>query len=87
MNHIIEGRQKRGRPGFIRGVQTLPHFMIPEIVGALVGRYVMERRFGTKNWRQYAPVLLAGFACGMGLIGMSSVAIALISKSVTQLRY
>ena len=73
--------------GFIRGIQGLPHFLIPELVGALVGRYVMEKRFGKKQWRLYAPVLLAGFACGMGLIGMSSVAIALISKSVTQLRY
>jgi hypothetical protein len=73
--------------GFIRGIQGLPHFLIPELVGALVGRYIMEKRFGKKQWRLYAPVLLAGFACGMGLTGMSSVAIALISKSVTQLRY
>jgi hypothetical protein len=73
--------------GFIRGLQGLPHMLIPELVGALVGRYYLEKRFGPKTWRQYAPVIFAGFACGMGLIGMSSVAIALISKSVTQLRY
>ncbi len=73
--------------GFIRGLQGLPHMLIPELIGALVGRYYLEKRFGPKAWRQYAPVIFAGFACGMGLIGMSSVAIALISKSVTQLRY
>lgn len=73
--------------GFIRGIQGLPHFLIPELIGAILGRYVLEKRFGQKQWRLYAPVILAGFACGMGLIGMSSVAIALISKSVTQLRY
>lgn len=73
--------------GFIRGIQGLPHFLIPELIGAFIGRYVMEKRYGTKQWRLYAPVVLAGFACGMGLIGMASVAIALISKSVTQLRY
>ncbi|MFT5370232.1 MAG: hypothetical protein ACI8V2_005214, partial [Candidatus Latescibacterota bacterium] len=73
--------------GFIRGLQGLPHMLIPEMVGALIGRYYLENRFGVRQWRQYAPVIFAGFACGMGLIGMSSVAIALISKSVTQLRY
>ena len=73
--------------GFIRGIQGLPHMLIPEMVGAFIGRYYLEKRFGQKTWRQYAPIIFAGFACGMGLIGMSSVAIALISKSVTQLRY
>jgi len=73
--------------GFVRGLSALPHLLIPEMVGALLGRFVLEKRFGQRNWRQYAPVLLAGYACGMGLIGMSAVAIALISKSVTQIRY
>ena len=73
--------------GFIRGIQGLPHLLIPEMAGALLARYSLERRFGTERWRQYAPVLFAGFACGTGLIGMCSVAIALISKSITQLQY
>ncbi len=73
--------------GFVRGIQGLPHLLIPEMAGALLGRYTLERRFGVTRWRRYAPVLFAGFACGMGLIGMSAVAIALISKSVTRLRY
>ena len=73
--------------GFVRGLSGLPHLLIPEMIGALIGRYSLERRFGVEVWRQYAPVLLAGYACGMGLIGMSAVAIALISKSVTQLPF
>ena len=73
--------------GFVRGLSALPHLLIPEMAGALLARFVLEKRFGQRNWRQYAPVLLAGYACGMGLIGMSAVAIALISKSVTQIRY
>ena len=73
--------------GFIRGVGQLPHLLIPEMIGALLGRYYFERRFGKRKWRQYAPVLLAGYAAGMGLIGMSTVAIALVSKSVSQLPY
>ncbi len=71
--------------GFLRNIGTLPHFVLPEIIGALLGRYYFAKRFGRKRWRSYTPVLLAGFACGMGLTGMGSVAIALISKSVTQL--
>ena len=73
--------------GFVRGLGGLPHLLIPEMAGALLARYWLEPRFGVKQWRQYAPVLLAGYACGMGLVGMSAVAIALISKSVTQLHY
>jgi hypothetical protein len=30
----------------------------------------------------FNPVLAAGFSCGVGLIGMVSVAIALVSKAV-----
>ena len=73
--------------GFVRGLSGLPHMLIPEMVGALIARYSLEKKFGVERWRQYAPVLLAGYACGMGLVGMSAVAIALISKSVTQLQY
>ena len=73
--------------GFIRGIQGLPHMLIPEMAGALLARYHLEKRYGAETWRRYAPVLFAGFACGMGLIGMSAVAVALISRSVTQLMY
>jgi hypothetical protein len=35
----------------------------------------------------YAPVLFAGFACGMGLVGMAAIALALISKTVNYLPF
>ena len=35
----------------------------------------------------YTPVLLAGFACGTGLIAMASIALALIAKSVNYLPF
>ena len=73
--------------GFITGIQSLPHLLIPQMAGALLGRYWLERRFGRIQWRRKAPVLLAGFACGQGLTGMGSVAIALIARSVAQLPY
>jgi len=73
--------------GFIRGLGGLPHMLIPEMAGALIARYSLEKRFGERRWRRYAPVLFAGFSCGTGLIGMASVAVALISKSVYRLPY
>lgn len=73
--------------GFIRGLGQLPHFLLPEIFGALLGRYYFEKRFGQKQWRQYAPVLAAGFACGMGLIAMIAISGALIKQSIAQLPY
>ena len=63
-----------------------PHDSIPLIVGALIGM-AMARRFGKEKWEAYAPILAAGFGCGMGLIGMVGIGIALISKAVTPLLY
>lgn len=73
--------------GFIQQVGTMPHFAFPTMLGALIGRYYMSKRLGEDNWRRYAPVLLAGFACGSGLIGMASIAFALLQTSVKQLPY
>lgn len=73
--------------GIMRGLGTQPHAIFPEMVGALVSRFYFEKKHGQKRWKQYATVLNAGFACGMGLVGMATVAIALIAKSVSQLPY
>ncbi|MBM3277288.1 MAG: hypothetical protein FJY95_04305, partial [Candidatus Handelsmanbacteria bacterium] len=40
--------------------------------------------FGEERWSSYAPILLAGYSCGVGLIGMTSIAVALISKAISQ---
>ncbi|NMC48517.1 MAG: peptide transporter [Desulfovibrio sp.] len=73
--------------GIVRGLgQSTPHGLILEVVGALVGRYYFLKRYGTM-WRQYAPVLLAGFSCGMGLMGMFSMGATLIMKSLGRLAY
>jgi hypothetical protein len=60
--------------------------MILEVAGALLGRYYFFKRYG-KMWRQYAPVLLAGFSCGMGLTGMLAMGFALILKSLGHMAY
>ncbi|MEN6301392.1 MAG: peptide transporter [Armatimonadia bacterium] len=73
--------------GIVRGLGTLPHSIFPEMIGALISQYYFVPRFGAKRWKQYATVLMAGYSCGMGLIGMGTVAIAMVSKSVSQMPY
>ncbi len=73
--------------GMVRGLgQTLPHAMFLEVAGALLGRFFFLKRYGAM-WRQYAPVLLAGFSCGMGLTGMFAMGVTLILKSLGRLAY
>jgi hypothetical protein len=73
--------------GMVRGLgQTLPHSHILEVLGALLGRFFFLKRYGAM-WRQYAPVLLAGFSCGMGLTGMFAMGVTLILKSLGRLAY
>ena len=73
--------------GIVRGLgQSVPHGLILEVVGALLGRYYFLKHYG-KRWRQYAPVLLAGFSCGMGLMGMFAMGATLILKSLGKLAY
>lgn len=73
--------------GVVRGLgQVNPHGHILELIGALLGRFFFLKRYGAR-WRQYAPVLLAGFSCGMGLTGMFAMGFALILKSLERLAY
>ena len=71
--------------GAVRALTTIPHFMITEFIGALLARYYFWNKYGKQEWRTYAPVLAVGFACGMALMGMASISIALIQKSVSVL--
>ncbi|MFC1516400.1 peptide transporter [Thermodesulfobacteriota bacterium] len=73
--------------GVVRGLgQSAPHGLILEVFGAMLGRFFFLKRYGAM-WRQYAPVLLAGFSCGMGLTGMFAMGFALILKSLGRLAY
>jgi hypothetical protein len=68
--------------GLIGGLGADPGMFFLQFIGAIIGRYVMIKRFGRNRWSRYNPVLLAGFFCGMALVGMAGVAIDLIQKSV-----
>ena len=73
--------------GVVRGLgQSTPHGIVLEVAGAILGRYYFYKRYGPM-WRQYAPVLLAGFSCGMGLTGMFAMGFALILKSLSYMAY
>ena len=70
--------------GIIRGAGGLPHGLVLEIIGALVARYYFHRKYGAKRFLEMAPVLLAGYGTGVGLIAMVGVGFALIAKSTIQ---
>ena len=73
--------------GVVRGLgQTTPHAVIPQFIGALIGRYYFKRKLGLR-WRQYIPVVSAGFACGMGLITTVGVGITFLSKAALPLPF
>ena len=71
--------------GIIGGVAQIPHYALPMFFGALLGRFYFQKKIGKETWRKYTPILLAGYACGIGLIGMASIAVALIAKTIYQL--
>ncbi len=73
--------------GVVKGLgQSLPHMIIPQFFGALLGKFYFQRKFG-RMWRQYIPVIAAGFACGQGLITIACVGITFLSKAAIQLPF
>lgn len=73
--------------GLIRGLnQTMPHVVIPQFIGACIGRFYFERKMGLK-WRQYVPVVAAGFSCGVGLITVLGIGFVFLARSVNKLPY
>ncbi|MCF7855689.1 MAG: peptide transporter [Candidatus Pacebacteria bacterium] len=70
--------------GMARGLgEGLPHGLLMELFGALLARYYFHKRFGRKPFLQTAPILLAGYFVGQGLIGMGAVSIRLINAAVS----
>lgn len=69
--------------GMIRGFGALPHTMIIEIMGALAGRYFLQKKFGSTTFLRMAPTLMAGYFTGVGLIGMATIAMNLIKNAVS----
>jgi len=73
--------------GTIAGVAYDPADFMPQMAAALIGRFYMARIFGKKQWAEYTPILAAGFGCGLGLVGMASMGIKLMSSAVSMLPF
>jgi len=69
--------------GLARGLGAIPHGLLLELTGALIARFYFQRRFGKKPFLKTAPILLAGYFVGTGLIGMAGVAIRLITSAIS----
>lgn len=68
--------------GMIRGLdQSLPHAIIPTIIGAMIGRFGCRKWFGDM-WPQYRIVFAAGFGAGTGLSVMLALGVVFMLKSV-----
>jgi hypothetical protein len=73
--------------GLVRGIGNgMPHTLLPQFIGALIGRFYFQKRLGLQ-WRQYIPVVAAGFACGTGLIMTLGIGITFLSKAVVKLPF
>lgn len=73
--------------GVVRGLgQTLPHAVIPNFIGALIGRFYFQRKFG-REWRKMIPVVGAGFFVGGGLITILAIGLVFLAKAVTTVSY
>ena len=73
--------------GMIGGVGQPLHPSLLLVIGALAGRYYFRRKFGEERWGRYAPVVTAGFMCGMGLAAMIAVAFTIIVQSTKDLPF
>jgi len=73
--------------GAAGGANAMVADTLPMFSGALLSKFYLSKRIGIEKWTNYAPVLLAGFACGTGLVSMAAIALALISKAVQPLPF
>jgi hypothetical protein len=71
--------------GFVRGVGRGCHVFVLEIVGALIARFYLHKKYGREEVLRVLPVVMAGYLVGEGLVGMACVAVTLISKAISGL--
>ncbi|MCG2660830.1 MAG: peptide transporter [Kiritimatiellae bacterium] len=73
--------------GMVRGLcQGMPAGIPLEVIGALIGRFYFRRKFGD-IWMKYVLVIGAGYACGMGLVAMVGMALAILNKMMAPLLF
>ncbi len=73
--------------GMVRGLgQTAPHSVIPNFIGAVIGKFYFEKKYG-REWRKMIPVVSSGFFVGTGLVSILSVGFVFLSKAVSTVTY
>ncbi|NRA37379.1 MAG: peptide transporter [Planctomycetes bacterium] len=73
--------------GLVKGVSgALVYMIITQMIGAVIGKYYFEPKYG-ENWKRYIAVLAAGFFCGVGLLSMFCVGIVFLKGAVTSLPF
>jgi hypothetical protein len=73
--------------GLVQGLnQTLPHSVVPQFIGALLGRFYLQRKLGDQ-WLKTVPIISAGYFCGAGLISVFCIGVMFLSKSVFKLPF
>jgi len=70
--------------GMIKGLGNFPHLFVFEVIGAFIGRFYFQKKFGSSNFLRMVPTILAGYFTGMGLIGMATIALELIKQAVSK---
>ena len=74
--------------GLAFGLNAGPGGVVTLTIGALVGKFYFQRKYDPETFKRYIGIVLAGFfGAGKGLIGMGAVALALISKSTSNLGF
>jgi hypothetical protein len=69
--------------GFLQAVGGIPHLFIPQIIGGLVGKFYLQRKYGQRRFLQSVPVLAAGYGTGVGLVALFAVAVNLVGKAIS----
>ncbi len=73
--------------GVIAGFnQAMPHTVIPQFIGAMLGHFYFRKKFG-ENWKRNIIVISSGYFVGSGLISMLCVGIVFLSKASSTLPY
>jgi hypothetical protein len=68
--------------GGLGAMVAYPHNAVLIFAGAVLGRYVLAKKFGRERWTNYTPILTVGFLSGMGLTGMFSIALNFLWTSI-----
>ncbi|MEM2129262.1 MAG: OPT/YSL family transporter [Candidatus Bathyarchaeia archaeon] len=65
----------------VAGTGQLPYIAVPIFIGALIGKYIIQRIIGKEKWNNYRYILFAGVAAGEGLSIAISVAAVMLTKT------